>query len=274
MQRDSFAELWRLATRYPESSIKKIPMEEVFDQERTDDDLWYREFVTDFRFLSKEELPEGAKGGVAYSTIVLNPHIFLVWLKINLENTGVEFKRMNLASLHEARHLDHDVLINASGLGPRELLDVKDPNMLFLKGQTIIVKSDYIKSFMRDDGKDYTYAIPRLDGTVILGGVRDPDVSNTDVNLEVDRDILKRVNESLPAHFSANPADHDIIGHNVGIRPYRSSGMRIEKEVKNGQKIVHAYGITGGGYIYGFGVAREVAHLVDEFLYPVGKAHL
>ncbi|KAM0236945.1 hypothetical protein ACHAP5_009231 [Fusarium lateritium] len=215
---------------------------------------------------------------MADSTIVLHPKIFLPWLKRNLENTGVEFKRINLSSLHEARHLDHDVLINASGLGPKELLDVKDPNMLFLKGQTIIVKSDYSKSFMRDDGKDYTYAIPRLDGTVILGGIRDPDVSNTDVNLEVDKDasslILKRVNESLPGHFSANPADYDIIGHNVGIRAYRCGGMRIEKEVKNGQKIVHAYGITGGGYIYGFGVALEVARLVDEFLYPVGKAHL
>jgi hypothetical protein len=47
MQRDAFAELWRLAARYPESSVQKIPMEEVFDQERTDDDLWYREFVPD-----------------------------------------------------------------------------------------------------------------------------------------------------------------------------------------------------------------------------------
>jgi hypothetical protein len=25
--------------------VRKTPMEEVFDQERTDDDLWYREFV-------------------------------------------------------------------------------------------------------------------------------------------------------------------------------------------------------------------------------------
>lgn len=110
-------------------------------------------------------------------TIVLNPHIFLPWLRRNLESTGVEFKRMNLASLQEAQYLGHDILINASGLGPKELLDVKDPNMLFLKGQTIVIKSDYNKSFMRDDGKDYTYVIPRLDGTVILGGIRDPDVS-------------------------------------------------------------------------------------------------
>lgn len=36
--------------------------------------------------------------------------------------------------------------------------------------------------------------------------------------------------------------DHHIIGHNVGIRPSRKSGVRVEKEFRNGQKIVHAYG--------------------------------
>jgi hypothetical protein len=48
--------------------------------------------------------------------------------------------------------------------------------MLFLKGQIMLVKSDYKKTMMRDDGETYTYVIPRLDGTVILGGIRDPDI--------------------------------------------------------------------------------------------------
>jgi hypothetical protein len=54
--------------------------------------------------------------------------------------------------------------------------------------------------------------------------------------------IVTRVNRNLPEHFSADLADYEIVGHNVGIRPYRCSGMRIEKETKNGQNIVHAYG--------------------------------
>lgn len=45
MQRDTFAELWRLAIRFPESSVKRIPMEEFFDDERTAEDLWYKDFV-------------------------------------------------------------------------------------------------------------------------------------------------------------------------------------------------------------------------------------
>jgi glycine/D-amino acid oxidase-like deaminating enzyme len=97
-------------------------------------------------------------------------------MRRNLESSGVKFKRMNLDSLSDACHLGHDVLINATGLGPRDLVDVQDPDMLFLKGQIMLVRSDYRKCLMRDDGKNYTYVIPRLDGTVIMGGIRDPDI--------------------------------------------------------------------------------------------------
>jgi hypothetical protein len=55
------------------------------------------------------------------------------------------------SSLSDARHLGHDVLVNATGLGPRDLADVQDKDMLFLKGQIMIVKSDYKKTMMRDD---------------------------------------------------------------------------------------------------------------------------
>ena len=129
-------------------------------------------------------------------------------MRSTLERSGVRFKRLDLHALSDARHLGHDVLINATGLGPRHLVDVQDPDMLFLKGQIILVKSDYKKCLMRDDGKDYTYVIPRLDGTVIMGGIRDPDIryikihvptfnttnrhftnSNTEVELDIDKDV-------------------------------------------------------------------------------------
>ncbi|KAF4462797.1 D-amino-acid oxidase [Fusarium albosuccineum] len=274
MQLDSFAELWRLAARFPESSVKRIPMEDFFDDERNTEEIWWKDFMPGFRLLPKDQLPKGAKGGSTYMTVVLNPHIFLPWLKRNLESSGVKFKRMNLESLSDAGHLGHDVLVNATGAGPAYLSDIKDTNMELLRGQTIVIKSDYKKCLMRDDGKDYTYVIPRLDGTAIIGGIRDPDILNTQVSDEVNRDIVRRVHKCLPEHFSADLADYEIVGYNVGIRPYRSSGMRIEKEVKDGQNIVHAYGITGGGYIFSFGVARQAVKLVDEFLFPGDKAKL
>ena len=183
--------------------------------------------------------------------------------------------QMNLNSLSNARYLGNDILINALGLGTKDLVDVQDKEMLLQKGQIMIVMSNYQRAFMRDDGKTYTYVIPRLNGTVILEGVRDPDISsvlipltikivithnassNTTVIPDINQDvrntdsyqvfisnvfkIVRRVNKSLPQHFSANLEDHDIIGHNVGIRPCRTE-IRIESELNEGQNIVHAYG--------------------------------
>lgn len=79
---------------------------------------------------------------------------------------------MTLNSLSDTHILHPDVIINATGAGSRDLTDVKDPEVEKVRGQTIIVKSDFDQVLMRDDGKAYTYAISRMDGTTILGGVR------------------------------------------------------------------------------------------------------
>jgi len=39
----------------------------------------------------------------------------------------------------------------------------------------------------------------------------------------------------------------DIIRHGVGLRPARKGGPRIEKEMIDGQKVVHNYGAGGSG---------------------------
>lgn len=82
---------------------------------------------------------------------------------------------MNLNSLSGACSLGHDVLVSATGFGSLTLADVLDEDVDMIRGQTLVVKSDYNKLFMRDSGDTYTYAIPRLDGNVVLGGVRQHD---------------------------------------------------------------------------------------------------
>ena len=105
-------------------------------------------------------------------SLILRPDVFLPWFRTKLEKLGVQFKRMDLKSLSDARKLGHDILINATGLGSLNLQDVQDQDLEMVRGQTVVVKSNCIKLFMHDNGKAYTYAIPRLDGTVVLGGTR------------------------------------------------------------------------------------------------------
>ena len=83
-------------------------------------------------------------------TLVFRPDVFLPWLRLRLESMGVQFKRIDLDSLSDARSLGHDVLINATGVGSKTLRDVRDGDVEMVRGQTILVKSDYNKLFMRD----------------------------------------------------------------------------------------------------------------------------
>ncbi|CAG9951968.1 unnamed protein product [Clonostachys rosea f. rosea IK726] len=236
MQLDSFAFWWQLAKTHPESSVRAIEMNDFQDVTPLEK-VWYRGKMPEFRVMEPHELPKDAKLGMSCS--------------------------------------GYDVLINATSLGARYLADVADKHMVQVRGQTVLAKTSYNKVFMRH-GKDYTYVIPRLDGTAILGGIKQHgetatyhvDNRHTEVDDYITEDILRRVHENLPEHFtSPKPADYDVIRHNVGIRPDRPTGVRVEKEVKDGEKIVHAYGTGGGGYVFSWGVAKEVSQLVGEFLF-------
>lgn len=80
--------------------------------------------------------------------------------------------------------------------------------------------------------------------------------------------LMKRASEELPEHFpSGDHRDYEIVRDLVGIRPLRMGGVRVEKKVVGAMKVVHAYGTTIGGYIFSFGLAREVARLVDELVF-------
>lgn len=104
-------------------------------------------------------------------TVVLTPKIFLPWLRNHLEKSGVVFKRGVLENLSDIRSQGQDIIVNATGAGSKYLADIRDQEVQQVRGQTIHVKHPLDKIYMRH-GKDYTYAIPRLDGTVIMGGIK------------------------------------------------------------------------------------------------------
>jgi D-amino-acid oxidase len=187
MQLDSFAVLWSLAMSNPESSIKRIEMLDFHD-DKSIDEIWYREKMPGFRVLPENELPKGVKLGMSYKTVVLTPEVFLPWLRRRLEASGVVFKRLSLDSLAEVKSQGQDIVINASGWGSKFLGDIQDQNVQLVRGQTVHVRSNYDKIYMRH-GKDYTYAISRLDGTCILGGIKQYDQTDPKLDLDLQQDV-------------------------------------------------------------------------------------
>lgn len=55
----------------------------------------------------------------------------------------------------------------------------------------------------------------------------------------------------------------EVLRHNVGLRPSRDQGPRLEAEKIAGKgTVVHAYGIGPAGYQASWGMAKEVLRLV------------
>lgn len=187
IQLDALAYWWQLALSHPESSVKRTEMVDILDTGSMGD-VWYRYKVPNFRILTKDELPPGAGFGVAYESIILTPAVFLPWLRRRLEASGVQFKRAHVRALSDLRGVGHDVLINATGIGPKYLKDVKDHMVLEVRGQTVLVKTDYEKTWIRR-GKDYTYCFARGDGTAVLGGIKQYGSKTKDVDESLRNDV-------------------------------------------------------------------------------------
>jgi hypothetical protein len=55
-----------------------------------------------------------------------------------------------------------------------------------------------------------------------------------------------------------------LIGTNVGIRPFRKTGVRIEPESIEDKLIIHNYGYGGSGITLAFGGAKEVLKILNK----------
>ena len=65
----------------------------------------------------------------------------------------------------------------------------------------------------------------------------------------------------------------DLIGYNVGIRPYRKGGVRVGVEKREGKVVVHNYGHGGGGVSLVFGSCERAmrkfwAHVAEQGTVP------
>jgi D-amino-acid oxidase len=50
-----------------------------------------------------------------------------------------------------------------------------------------------------------------------------------------------------------------VLAERVGLRPFRKSGVRLERDqLRDGRAVIHNYGHGGGGFTLSWGCAREV----------------
>lgn len=184
------------------------------------------------------------------------------------------------------------VVVVSPGLGARELVD--DSAVHPVRGQTVLVRAPWCTTAKSTASKwpamsrvteaDFRdmYILPRGDGNFIVGGTRLVDDWDTAPRPQTTLDILSRALDFMPALArptegggAAQASNVDVVGVNVGLRPARRGGVRLEAgEAVGGTAVVYSYGYGGFGYQCSWGAAFEARDLVDDALHrPRAPAH-
>jgi D-amino-acid oxidase len=193
------------------------------------------------------------KSGFSLTVPLMDTTIYLNYLAVRFRNATGEIN----ANVHFEKLEDVDakfeLVINCAGIGAREL--VRDLDLEPHRGQVAIVPR--IESLSRAvvcDEEPLMYAIPRANDCV-FGGTND--LSD---NLAADRATSERIVAECSRVL--NIAKPPVLADRVGLRPFRKSGVRLERDqLSDGRTVIHNYGHGGAGFTLSWGCAEEVLEL-------------
>jgi D-amino-acid oxidase len=221
-----------------------------------------------FRILGKEELPEGVEWGCEYGTYCVNVPVYCTWLLRRFLEHGGKVVRRKLESAESAFDETRQdglsevvTVVNCSGTNFGH-----DPAVEIIRGQTVLVKQQYGKTVTRQnrDGS-WAFLIPRpCGGGTIVGGSKEVRDMEEAPRAETRERLLQQAVKYFPGFVEGEDA-FEIVRDNVGRRPYREGGCRLESEViSDGRRqMIHAYGIGGRGYETSWAIAERVVELLN-----------
>jgi len=149
-----------------------------------------------------------------------------------------------------------DLVINCAGIGAHEL--AHDPDLEPHRGQVAIVpRIQGLSCAIVCDDAPFMYAIPRTNDCV-FGGTND--ISD---NLGADPATTSRIVAECSRVLDI--AKPPVLGERVGLRPFRRSGVRLERDrLRDGRPVIHNYGHGGAGFTLSWGCAREVLDIATS----------
>ena len=194
------------------------------------------------------------KSGFTLNVPLMDTTIYLDYLAKRFAAAGGSVK----ANVHFDKLEDidpaFDFVINCAGIGAKKL--VPDIDLEPHRGQVAIVpKIDNLSSAIVSDDAPLMYAIPRANDCV-FGGTNE---------LSEDRHVGPAGTARIVAECSRvlNIKKPRVLAERVGLRPFRKSGVRLERDkLRDGRTVIHNYGHGGAGFTLSWGCANEVDDLV------------
>lgn len=206
------------------------------------------------QYLPAAEVPAVFASGFAMDVPVIDTSMYLDYLSERLRAAGGTIVQAEIRELEEIAP-ERRIVINCSGIGAKEL--VCDAGMAPHRGQVVIVEPVALRCAVVCDDPPLMYAIPR-GRDCVLGGTN-----------EVSADARTR-----PAETAAIVAEFErvtgapgprILRERVGLRPFRRSGVRLERgELRDRRPVIHNYGHGGSGFTLSWGCAESVLALAGE----------
>jgi D-amino-acid oxidase len=203
--------------------------------------------------LGDDRLPEGFSSGFAVDLPFADMPAYLAWLVRRVHQLGGRVQQ------HLVTDLDHvaaaDCVVNCAGLGAAALAG--DDTLTPVWGQHVIVAAPSVREFVMEGGaaRDYISVVPHGRG-VLLGGVRRPGRNDLTPDPSIADQTVARAAVAMPA-----VADAAVLGIEVGLRPGRPDGVRLEAEQVGSTTVVHNYGHDGSGVSWSWGCAADAVAL-------------
>ncbi|WEW56753.1 hypothetical protein PRK78_002204 [Emydomyces testavorans] len=260
--------------------------------------LWWASHVPGFSILSPPFPSGNIKVGVTYKSFSFNPPQYIKWLFRHLLLKGVKTVQTKLPTanglahvltlaktainekyLHQGHKLTKPVIfVNATGLGAQDL--VPDDAVHLICGQMLLIRGEAHKIYThvmsagsQSSDKQIVYALPQHGtGTSLVGGSKQVGIWDTAEDMQLSKTIAQWAKRLAP-ELCRDDGELEVLSTQVGLRPGRKGGARVEKEVLKGCNedggdlvVIHSYGHGGSGYQNSVGSAKKVLALIDEHL--------
>ncbi len=193
------------------------------------------------------------KSGFSLCVPLMDTTIYLDYLAARFLKAGGEIN----ANVHfknlEDMDSKSDLVINCAGFGAREL--VRDHHLEPHRGQVAIVpKIEGLSCAIVCDDEPLMYAIPRANDCVFGG------TNELSDNLTADPATTSRIMAECSQVLNIDKPP--VLAERVGLRPFRKSGVRVERDrLRDARTVIHNYGHGGAGFTLSWGCARKVLEL-------------
>ncbi len=224
-------------------------------------ELWWEKVIPQYRRADPDELPPGFLDGYYIKIPLIETPLYMKYLIERFSGLGGDIQKSEkrLSSITQLFG-DHNIIVNSSGLGARELCD--DREVYPIRGQIVrIVNPGISRCYHHESSNnDVTYIVPRSDDCVLGGTVEENDW-DLDIREETAKRIIYRCQAIEPSIMKA-----PVLEHRVGLRPGRKEvRLEIEKISKN-CAVIHNYGHGGAGFTLSWGCAEEVLELASGLM--------